>query len=326
MSGSAMARALETLGHDVILLDPATGRSMKLAEFQADPPKPAPPSLETLGELSQGSMVIDSLLSDTVRDADAVIFGLHGVPGEDGVMQSVLELIGKPYTGTNARMSAVCIDKDLTKVLVSNAGVPVPKGKTLGKQLTDHDLKNEFEMLKVHLGMPMVIKPNDQGSTVGLTILKEDSVDAFIQGVRLACEYSPKALVEEFIDGRELTVTVLGSEALPIVEISPEGGFYDYHHKYTKGMTVYTCPAELPSEVASGIQADALKVFETCGARGYARIDFRLRPDNTWACLEINTLPGMTATSLVPKAAKAHGLSFEELCERIMASAFIPSK
>lgn len=323
MSGSAMARALAALGHEIVLLDPATGRTMRLEEFQADPPKAEPPTPEALGAFSQGSLVLESLQSQAVREADVVVFGLHGVPGEDGIMQSVLELLGKPYTGTNARMSALCIDKDLTKVFIANAGVPVPKGKTLGTELSDQELKNEFEMLKVHLGLPMVIKPNDQGSTVGLTILKEDNLDAFIKGVRLSLQYSSKALVEEFVDGRELTVAVIGNEALPIVEIAPEGGFYDYHHKYTKGMTVYTCPAQLETEVCSAIQADALKVFEVCGARGYARIDFRLRPDNTWACLEINTLPGMTETSLVPKAAKAHGLTFEQLCERILASALV---
>jgi D-alanine-D-alanine ligase len=168
----------------------------------------------------------------------------------------------------------------------------------------------------------MVIKPNDQGSTVGLTILNEDDGAKFIEGVKLSWQYSKKALIEEFIDGRELTVTVLEGEPLPIVEIIAQGGFYDYHRKYTPGMTTYVCPAELDADLTRRIQADALNVFRTCGARGYARIDYRLDPQNNYYCLEINTLPGMTAMSLVPKAANAAGMSFNELCEKILNSAF----
>ena len=171
------------------------------------------------------------------------------------------------------------------------------------------------------LGLPLVIKPNDQGSTVGLTILREESQDAFNRAVDLALEYSPKALIEEFIEGRELTVSILGREALPVLEIETNGGFYDYHHKYTPGMSFHTCPADLPSELASAIQADALNAFEACGCRGYGRVDYRLHPSGKYYCLEINTLPGMTSTSLIPDAAKAAGISFEDLCERIVAAA-----
>ena len=175
-----------------------------------------------------------------------------------------------------------------------------------------------WQLANVELGFPLVIKPNDQGSTVGLTILQDASQDAFNRAVDLALEYSTKALIEEFIEGRELTVSILGREALPVLEIETNGGFYDYHHKYTPGMSFHTCPANLSSELASGIQADALKAFEACGCRGYGRVDFRLHPDGKYYCLEINTLPGMTSTSLIPDAAKAAGISFEELCQRIV--------
>lgn len=320
MSGIGMARALANRGHDVTLLDPATGRAMRIEDFHADPPKTEHPSARELGELSQGDVVLRSLTSSAVLDAELVVFGLHGVPGEDGLMQSVLELLGKPFTGSDSRASAICIDKHFTKIILKDAGIAVPKGLIVPKNAHPSDRHAAWELAKIELGMPLVIKPNDQGSTVGLTILGEESEDSFNKAVDLALEYSAKALVEEFIEGRELTVGILDREALPIVEITTADGFYDYHHKYTPGMSFHACPADLPSEIASGIQADALKAFEVIGCRGYARIDFRLRPDGSYSCLEINTLPGMTSTSLLPDAAEAAGISYEELCERIVRS------
>jgi D-alanine-D-alanine ligase len=322
VSGIGMAKAYAANGHEVTLLDPATGRAMRIDEFQTDPPNAEPPTAEFLGQMGQGAKVLESLTSEAVREADVVVLGVHGVPGEDGSFQAVLELLGKPYTGSDARSSALCIDKALTKIVMEEAGVATPRWAILDS-LTDRSIVREaFEEIRDELKLPVVIKPNDQGSTVGLTILNEDDADLFVKAVELSWKYSRKALVEEFIEGRELTVTVLEGRPLPIVEIAPNEGFYDYHHKYTKGMTVYTCPADLSQEVTERIQLDALEVFDVMGARGYARIDFRLRPDNIWSCLEINTLPGMTELSLVPKAAAAAGISFGELCEHILHSAF----
>jgi D-alanine-D-alanine ligase len=320
-SGFGMARALASRGHDVTILDPATGRAMRLEEFHADPPKTEHPTAKELGEFSQGNIVLESLMSNAVREAEIVVLGLHGVPGEDGLIQSVLELQNKRYTGSNARSSALCIDKHYTKVILEHAGIRVPRGTIVAQ--SDHPQQRHaaWELANLEFGFPLVIKPNDQGSTVGLTILREASQDAFNRAVDLALEYSTKALIEEFIEGRELTVSILGREALPVLEIETKDGFYDYHHKYTPGMSFHTCPANLPSELASGIQANALKAFEACGCRGYGRVDFRLHPDGRYYCLEINTLPGMTSTSLIPDAAKAAGISFENLCERIVAEA-----
>ena len=325
LSGGAMARALVTRGHDVTLLDPATGRAMRLEEFHATPPKSEHPTAKELGEFSQGNIVLGSLMSSVVREAEVVVLGLHGVPGEDGLIQSVLELQGKRYTGSDARSSALCIDKHYTKIILEHAGIRVPRGTIIAK--TDHPQERHaaWELANVELGFPLVIKPNDQGSTVGLTILQEASQDAFNRAIDLALEYSTKALIEEFVEGRELTVSILGREALPVLEIETKGGFYDYLHKYTPGMSFHTCPADLPSDIASGIQADALKAFDACGCRGYARVDFRLHPDGRYYCLEINTLPGMTSTSLIPDTARAAGISFEELCERIVAEAGVRS-
>jgi D-alanine-D-alanine ligase len=322
LSGSAMARALSENGHEVTLLDPAFNKPMKLEDFKSEAAHENPPTPEELNALSRRSTVLESLMSDTVRNSDAVVFGLHGVPGEDGMMQAVLEFLEKPYTGSDSRTSAVCIDKEITKILLVDKGIPVPKGVSAIADTSEADLIVLYEEAKALFGERMVIKPNDQGSTVGLTILKEDDSAKFIEGVKLSWQYSKKALIEEFIDGRELTVTVLEGEPLPIVEIITQGGFYDYHRKYTPGMTTYVCPAELNADLTRRIQADALNVFKTCGARGYARVDYRLDPEGNFYCLEINTLPGMTATSLVPKAAKAAGMSFNELCEKILRSAF----
>jgi D-alanine-D-alanine ligase len=325
LSGYGMAMALANRGHDVILLDPATGRAMKLEEFQALPASKEAPSAKELGQYSQGSMVLKSLTSDAVLQSDIVVFGLHGVPGEDGTMQSVLDLLGKPYTGSSARTTALCIDKQFTKSILSVAGIAVPKGFVIQAFDQQQQRHASWELARSEYGLPLVIKPNDTGSTVGLTILQEDSEDQFNDAVTRALEYSPKALIEEFIEGRELTVGILGNEALPIIEITTAGGFYDYQHKYTPGMSFHQCPAKLPTELASAIQADALRAFEVTGCRGYARVDFRLRSDGSYYCLEINTLPGMTSTSLMPDAAKAAGISFEELCERIVSATTNPN-
>jgi len=321
LSGHGMAQALANRGHDVTLLDPATGRVMRLQEFTSNPPSVEPPTAVELGKISMGTRMLDSLTSAAVQEADVIVLGLHGVPGEDGLVQSVLELLGKPYTGSDSRTSAICIDKHYTKIILKDAGIAVPRGLIVQKGARPSERHAAWELAKVELGIPLVIKPNDQGSTVGLTILREESEEAFLRAIDLALEYSGKALVEEFVDGHELTVSILGREALPIIEITTKGGFYDYFHKYTAGMSEHICPAQLPSELASAIQADALKAFEVTGCRGYGRIDFRLRPDGTYACLEINTLPGMTSTSLIPDAANAAGISFEELCERIVQAA-----
>jgi D-alanine-D-alanine ligase len=324
LSGYGMAKALANRGHDVTLLDPATNRTARLEEFHVNAASIDPPSAEELGALTQGGVMLESLMSSSVREADAVVLGLHGVPGEDGLVQSVLELLGKRYTGSDSRTSALCIDKHFTKIILKNAGVEVPKGLIVAKDSHMQERHAVWELAIAEFGVPMVIKPNDQGSTVGLTIMKEDSEDKFQQAIELALEYSTKALVEEFIEGRELTVGILGNEALPIVEITTKGGFYDYHHKYTAGMSFHVCPADLSSDIADGIQAASLRAFNACGCRGYGRVDFRLQPDGKYFCLEINTLPGMTELSLLPDAAKAAGISFDELCERILMESAPP--
>ena len=164
--------------------------------------------------------------------------------------------------------------------------------------------------------MPLVVKPNSQGSTVGLTILHD--MAGLNKALELAFEHDDAVLIETFIPGREITVGIVHDRALPIVEIVPKSGFYDYESKYQSGKTDYFCPADIPEELTAAIQASAMTVFKAIGCRGYARVDYRLTESGDYYCLEINTLPGMTATSLVPKAAKAAGLSFEELLNTIL--------
>jgi len=318
LSGYAMAKAYESLGHTVTLLDPATGNAMSVKEYHVSPAHENAPSIEELSNFKQG-IIVDSLVSDHARKADVVILGLHGVPGEDGTIQAVLELLGKKFTGSGSRASAIAIDKAYTKILMEAAGVPTPKWSFISRsspEMLESTIKQSLEKMPGGI----VVKPNDQGSTVGLSISTQADFD-FEEGIHLAWKYSKGALIEEFIEGRELTVTVLDGKSLPIVEIAPQGGFYDYHHKYTKGMTQYYAPADLPDDLAKKIQESAMTVYSCCDCSGYARVDYRLKPDGTFYCLEINTLPGMTETSLVPKAAQAAGMSFEELCKKILDAA-----
>ncbi|HEY3249762.1 MAG TPA: ATP-grasp domain-containing protein, partial [Ignavibacteria bacterium] len=175
------------------------------------------------------------------------------------------------------------------------------------------------EKIKATMGYPAIIKPNDEGSTVGLSIVQPDVEDMQLgKAIELAFDYSNRIMAEEYIQGKELTVAILGNEALPVVEIKPKEGFYDYEHKYTKGKTEYICPAELPDDLNNEMKQKALDAHNILGCKVYSRVDFRLNNDNKFYCLEVNTLPGMTELSLVPKAASAIGLSFGGLLNKII--------
>jgi D-alanine-D-alanine ligase len=211
------------------------------------------------------------------------------------------------------------MDKEMSKVIFRQTGVQtadwfIIKERSFEPVLIADEIKQRF-------GFPCIIKANDQGSTVGLKIVQDES--EVEEGIVIAQQYSSKALIEKYIPGRELTVAILLSEALPVLEIVPKSGFYDYKHKYTSGMSEYIVPANIPDEVAKKAQQQALTAFQALGCEGYARVDFRMNNQNELYCLEVNTLPGMTATSLVPKAAKAVGISFEELIKRIIQQALM---
>ncbi len=309
MSGKGVLQALKTLQYPTKIIDPAYGLNQPEDEEQFFLEK-------DFAEISNRNCInaIDSNLFD---DVHVVFSALHGKWAEDGTIQSLLELRGIKYTGSKVLASALAMDKEISKVIFRQAGVQTAdwftvKYRSFEPVLIADDIKQKF-------GFPCIIKPNDQGSTVGLKIVKDES--EVEEGIVIAQQYSNKALIEKYIAGRELTVAVLLNEALPVLEIVPKSGFYDYQHKYTSGMSEYIVPAKIPEDVAKRSQQQALTAFHSLGCEGYARVDFRLDNNNELFCLEVNTLPGMTATSLVPKAAKAAGISFENLIKKIIQQA-----
>lgn len=251
------------------------------------------------------------------NNIDIVFNALHGLYGEDGKLQGALEMLGIPYTGSGVLASAMAMDKAISKRLFISADIPTPRYQLLKKregmgEALLASILDEFEP-------PFVVKPSTQGSTIGLTIVQESG--ELLAALEKAFEYDHEVLVEEFIDGSELTVGILGgeqTEALPVIEIVPYSGVYDYQAKYTQGATEYFVPARIDEETTRLVTEVSLAAFNILGCAGVARVDVRLDPSNHPYVLEVNTIPGMTATSLVPKAAASAGISFPDLCERIL--------
>jgi D-alanine-D-alanine ligase len=306
LSGQSIYKALLSLGCNPILVDPAYGINQpkdKSAFFLN----------EDFSEISNANYVraVNSKLFDGV---DIALLALHGKWGEDGTIQSLLELRGIKYTGSKVLSSALAMDKIMSKILFQHYNVNTPKWITIEN---NHNNYSELtEKIKNELGFPCVVKPNDQGSTVGVSICKSE--DQLSSAFDLAKSYSSRILVEEFIEGHEVTVAVLDNEPLPVLEIKPQHNVYDYECKYTSGMSEYEVPAKIPDDVAKNIQEQALSAHISLGCKVYNRMDFRLNKEMKPYCLEANTLPGMTSTSLVPKMAQAVGISFEELIEKII--------
>ena len=280
-SSKEIKKALNENGKNVILIDPA--------EFDS---------------YSEMILKINELKPDIVFN------GLHGAEGEDGRIQALLTLNNIPFTGSTQRASAISMDKYISGILANYIKIKLPR-----RRLVYKDYEYDFNPIIDHVGFPMVIKPNDSGSSVGISIINEES--ELEESLKYAFEYSEKAIIEQFIDGRELTVTILGKKALPVVEIIPNDGWYDYKNKYTKGKTIYEVPAKLNSDEVSIIQKQAMDVFTLFGCEIYGRVDFRYDGKDFYF-LEVNTLPGMTQLSLTPMAAKEAGISFKELLYKII--------
>ena len=305
-TGRATYEALKFLKYPTVVIDPGLGTNQ-------------PADVEKIFDKDFSGVIsnrncIDAVNSKLLDDVDLVFLALHGKFAEDGTMQALLELRDKKYTGSGVLASSMGMDKNISKILFENAGVHTAKwfvvdGNRINTNEINNRIKNEF-------GFPCIIKPNDQGSTVGLTLLK--NLDETEKAIKLALQFSSKALIEQYIAGRELTVAILDSEPLPVLEIVPKGGLYDYQAKYTKGMSEYLVPADIPEKIFKETQLQAKKAYDVLCCKDYARVDFRLSEKNEIYCLEVNTLPGMTATSLVPKMAKAVGISFEQLIEKII--------
>jgi D-alanine-D-alanine ligase len=289
-TGAAVAEALEAAGHTAPMydLDPRAGRD-----------------------------VFDLVTSHVLRDADVVFIALHGGEGEDGRIQAVLDLLGIPYTGSGVRASAICMDKAVSKIIFERHGIPTPAWASIEGDSGGPDVAGQA--ISDIGGLPVVVKPNDQGSTIGISIVQaHEELEA---AIRLAERYSRCVILEKYIAGRELSVPIVGDEVFPVVEIKPKQGFYDYERKYTKGMTLYECPARIGDDLSRKIQDDAVKAYEVLGCDGFGRVDVRLDEDDMPYFLEVNTIPGMTETSLVPMAAKARGMTFPELIDRITSLA-----
>ncbi len=240
---------------------------------------------------------------------EAVFIALHGRFGEDGGVQERLASAGIPFTGSGAASSRVSFDKVLTREVLSAAGIPVARGEVLraAEERT--------------LAVPLVLKPPREGSSVGCRLVFEEA--DFAAAFADAQRFSPEVLAEAYVAGRELTVGVVCGQALPAVEIIPKAAWYDYRAKYQSGDTTYVCPAALAPETAAVLESIALQTFDALGADTFGRVDFRLTPENEPFVLELNAIPGLTSTSLLPKAAAAAGIGFSELCCRIMECAHL---
>lgn len=269
-----------------------------------------PPSIAQLQALERGLLLSGLANLAVVRDADVLFLALHGGRGEDGTIQTLLEMVGVPYTGSGRLGSAMAMDKDISKRLFEAAGVPT--AAWVMAPASQSQVERNF-------GWPVVVKPSKQGSTVGLTVVK--SAREYDPAVALARQYDDEVMVEQFIPGRELTVGVLAGRALPVGEIIPRHEIFDYECKYTPGMSQEIFPADLPADTTAECRRLALLAHEALKLGGYSRVDFRLTPAGEVFCLEVNTLPGMTATSLLPQAARAVGIEFPDLCERICRTA-----
>jgi len=287
VSGSEIATSLKSLGYQVCELDPGSYSSMSEFTLALQKAKPR-----------------------------LIFNGLHGGSGENGELQAALKLAGYNFTGSDFKSCCIAMDKYISKLIVWAEGIPVPKHILLrGNLLEDYQDPTDYDNFITELGLPIIVKPNDAGSSVGIS--KVESLPDLKPAVEYALQYSSSVLLEEYIPGSELTVTVLDGEALPVVEIKPIDGWYDYHNKYNKGKTIYEAPAKLDDSVSRLLQLYATRIWKAFSLSGYARIDFRYNGTKPYF-LEVNTLPGMTPLSLTPMAAKAAGISFADLLERII--------
>lgn len=320
-SGGMIYKALKRRGHQAILLDVYLGyEENPEGIFEKDTDWAAEvggvseenPDLEEIKALRTdgGKSFFGPNVLAICQSADCVFMALHGANGEDGKIQACFELLGIPYTGTDFVSSAMAMDKGITKDLFKAYDIPTPAGIRLKK--------GETESAKVPF--PCIVKACCGGSSVGVCIAREET--EYEAAKEEAFRYDNEVVIEQYIEGREFSVGVMDGKALPVIEIAPKAGFYDYKNKYQAGSTVETCPAKISEEKTRELQQISEKVFRILRLKNYARMDFRMNGEGEVFCLEANTLPGMTPTSLLPQEAAVLGIDFEELCERILACAF----
>ena len=326
-SGCKVCAALRERGHEVAFVDMYLG-TQEPPESLFGAPIPAEltrigrqaPDLEAVkaSQPSGGDGQFGPGVLELCRLADIVFLALHGACGEDGKVQAALDLLGVPYTGSGYLGSAIAMDKDLTKRLVAPLGVVTPKWQAVA---VTQDNRGELERT---VELPCVVKPLDSGSSIGVSIARtrEELAAALDQAIRLG----GRTVIEEYIAGREIQVGILEDKALPSIEIIPKTGFYDYENKYQPGAAEEITPAPIPAEWEARLAKATETVFRALGLSVYSRADFIVTEDGTAYFLEINTLPGMTPTSLLPQEAAAVGIGYGELCQRIIEASLAARK
>ncbi len=320
-SGTMVAQALRNRGHKALVLDVFMGfrdsecdisdvfeKSQEYSVVFDTIPTAAPDIAAIKKSRADQS---DSFFGPNViricQKADVVFMALHGGDGESGKVQAAFDLYGIKYTGNDYISSAIAMDKQMTKEFFIRAGVPTPYGCSLKKADREGFSFDKY---------PCIVKPNCGGSSIGVTIVHDTAqMDAALDA---AFEWEDEVVIEQFIEGREFSDGVIEGKALPVIEIAPKQGFYDYKNKYAAGSAVETCPADLSPEKTAEMQRYAEMAFKALGLTSYARMDFMMAQDGSLYCLEANTLPGMTPTSLLPQEAAAVGLGYEELCQQLI--------
>ena len=318
VSGTGICGALRQKGHEAILVDIFCG----VEDVDWENPFPAEYDVEKAAEYMKSFNPQIKEMQKTRRSffgpnvlklceaCDIVFLGLHGANGEDGKVQAAFDLMGIRYTGTGYLSSAMAMDKGITKEVFQMNHVPTPGGFSMPTSALEKDIA------KHGLSFPVVVKTSCGGSSVGVYIVNDQK--EYEEALADASQYEADIVVEEYIKGREFSVAVVDDKAYPIIEIAPIQGFYDYKNKYKAGSAVENCPAELPEEITEQMQHYAERVAEVLGLNTYSRSDFLLNKNNEIYCLEANTLPGMTPTSLLPQEAGVLGINFNQLCEKLI--------
>lgn len=324
-SGAMVSEALREQGHQVALVDLFFGTEGVEGPAEALYDAPVPQAFKRIGRQAPDLAQVRAARRDRspssigpgvlelCAGADVVYLALHGACGEDGRIQAALDLLGVPYTGSGCLASAIAMDKDLTKRVVAPLGV-----KTPAWMLVESD-GMDIDAVCAQAKLPCVVKPDDSGSSIGVSIANDEA--ELRAALKAAANEGSRILIEQYIRGREVQIGILGDKALPSIEIIPAEGFYDYRNKYQPGAAREITPAEIPAETEQRLADAALTVFHALNLSAYSRADFILDAEGELWFLEINTLPGMTPTSLVPQEAAAVGISYSELCEQIIADA-----
>ena len=324
-TGSLVSNALIEKGNDVLLCDLYKGidadpseidslfinkNSDKRYDYQI---RESAPDLKKLIESNGNrSQFIGKHVIDACQAADIVFIALHGGSGENGQLQSTLDGYGIKYTGSGFLGSALAMDKELTKCLLRFSGIYTPDWVSIDAKKHDYDI----DKIEAEIGYPCFIKPSNCGSSIGVSCVSSRS--QLIKALQLAEQYESNILIEKKIFGREFTIGVLDGKALPALEIIPLEGFYNYKNKYQPNLTKEICPAEIDDSLARKLQDYAEKAYGLLRQEGYSRIDFIVNDDNRCYCLEANSLPGMTKTSLFPQMARAAGIGYDDLCQKIV--------